>query len=180
MNETEAADQLAEEALEHFRQDQFQAALDGFMEAAELYRSAGQPVRAAEMANNSAVTLLKMDRPQEAFDVLSGTTEIFAEAGEQRLQAQSIGNEAAAYEALDRPDAALALYNRALTIFNEIDDEEARSYTLQAISRLQLKSGQALQALDSMQAALDARPRRGFLGRVIQAIMRLPTRWLNR
>jgi hypothetical protein len=48
------------------------------------------------------------------------------------------------------------------------------------VSRLQLKSGQAFQALDSMQAALDARPRRGLFGRIIQAIMRLPTRLLNR
>lgn len=180
MSEPGAADQLAEEALENFRRDQFDAALDGFREAEALYAADGQNVRRAEMANNIAVTLIQLDRPQEALEALHGTADLFAEAGEQRLQAQAIGNEASAYEALHDPAKAIALYQRSLTIFDEIGDSDARSYTLQALSRMQLKSGQAFQALDSMQAALDARPKRGLIGRVVQSLLRLPSRWLNR
>jgi tetratricopeptide (TPR) repeat protein len=96
------------------------------------------------------------------------------------LQAQAIGNEAAVYESLDQTERALELYQRSLRLFDEIDDEEARSYTLQALSRLQLKGGQPFQALDSMQAALDARPRRGLIGRIIKGLLRLPGRLFNR
>jgi tetratricopeptide (TPR) repeat protein len=180
VNEPGAADRLAEEALENFRRDQLDAALDGFRAAEALYAEDGQPVRRAEMANNIAVTLIQLNRPQEALAALSGTAELFAEAGEQRLQAQAIGNEASVYEALDVPAKAIALYQRSLSIFDELGDSDARSYTLQALSRMQLKSGQAFQALDSMQAALDARPKRGLIGRMVQNLLRFPSRWLNR
>jgi len=180
LNEPGAADRLAEQALEHFRQDQFQTALDEFREARALFTADSMRVRAAEMANNIAVTLIQLNRPQEALEALAGTAAIFAEAGEQRLQAQAIGNEAAVYESLDQTERALELYQRSLRLFDEIDDEEARSYTLQALSRLQLKGGQPFQALDSMQAALDARPRRGLIGRIIKGLLRLPGRLFNR
>ena len=132
------------------------------------------------MANNIAVTLIQIGQPQEALKALKGTAEIFSESGDQRMQAQAIGNEAAAYEAMKQPTKAIELYQRSLRLFDEIGDDEARSYTLQALSRLQLKGGQAFQALDSMQAALDARPRRGWIGRIIQSLLQLPGRWLNR
>jgi len=180
LNEPGAADRLAEEALEHFREGQLSQALEAFQEAASLYASDGQSVRAAEMANNISVTLIQLDRPQEALAALAGTAEVFSEAGEQRLQGQALGNEAAAQEALGETEAAIELYRRALDVFEEADDGEARSYTLQALSRLQLKSGQAIEALNSMQSALDARPRRGLVGRMVQRLLRLPYRLLNR
>lgn len=180
MNEPGAAERIAQEALENFRREKFRAALEGFREAQALFTENSGLVRAAEMANNAAVTLLQLDQPQEALQALEGTEQVFAESGEQRLQAQAIGNEASAYEALDQPAKALELYQRSLAIFEELGDDDARSYTLQALSRLQLKSGQAFQALDSMQAALDARPKRGLIGRMMQSLLRLPARWWNR
>jgi tetratricopeptide (TPR) repeat protein len=174
------AEEFAAAALADYQQGHFQQAVQGFRQARELLLGANLLEQAAEMANNAAVALLQLDQPEAAIEILEGTPQVFANAGNDRLQAQALGNQAAALEALGNRHQAEELYQRALVLFREVGDQESQAFTLQGLSRVQLKDGRALQALDSMQASLEAKPRRGLTGRVIRRLLSLPARFLNR
>ena len=173
-------DDFAASALREYKQGKFQLAVDGFKQARELFLEEDQPVRAAEMANNTAVAHLQMDQPGLAIEVLDGTPEVFASTGNTQLQAQALGNQASALEALGDRQQAEQLYQQALVLFTEVGDQESQAFMLQGLSRLQLKEGRPMQALNSMQAALEAKPRRGLPGRIAQRLLSLPARLLNR
>ncbi len=180
MNNPTQAEESAVSALGEYKQGQFQRAADGFNQARGLFLELSQPVRAAEMANNAAVAYLQMDQPGPALEVLQGTPEVFANDGNTHLQAQALGNQASAYEALGNRQQAEELYQQALDLFRVIGDHESESFILQGLSRVQLKEGRPIQALDSMQAAMEARPRRGLTGRILRRLLSLPARLLNR
>ena len=171
---------LAAAGMKAYKQGQFELAVENFNQAENLYGEMAQASRAAEMANNAAVAYLQLDRPEQALAILEGTPETFAREGKRQLQAQALGNQGSACEALDRPEEARALYQKALTLLQEIGDQDSQALILQGLSRLQLKGGQPLQALGSMQAAMDIKPRKGIAGRLLRRFLSLPARFLNR
>ena len=171
---------LAAAGMKAYKQGRFELAVENFNQAGSLYSEMAQAGQAAEMANNAAVAYLQLEKPELALEVLAGTPEIFARDGNTKLQAQALGNQAAACEALDKREEAKALYQQALTLLQEVGDKDSQAFTLQGLSRLQLKDGQPLQALDSMQAAMEVKPRRGIAGRLVRRLLSLPARFLNR
>ena len=173
-------EEQAAAGMKAYKQGQFDLAVECFNQANSLYSERAQIRQAAEMANNAAVAYLQLDKPELALEVLEGTPETFALNGEIKLQAQALGNQASAYEALDKREEARTLYLQALTLLQEIGDQDSQAFTLQGLSRLQLKDGQPLQALDSMQAAMEVKPRSGLPGRLVRRLLSLPARFLNR
>lgn len=173
-------EELAAAGMKAYKQGHFELAVESFNQAGSLYSEMAQAGQAAEMANNAAVAYLQLDKPELALEVLAGTPETFAREGNTKLQAQALGNQASACEALDKREEAKALYQQALALLQEIGDQDSQAFTLQGLSRLQLKDGQPLQALDSMQAAMEVKPRSGIAGRLIRRLLSLPARFLNR
>ncbi len=170
----------AQRALQDFRQGRFADAVQGFEAAQRLYAQAGDRANAAETANNLCVALLQARRPAEALKAVEGTPEVFDELGDARRAAQAVGNLASALEATGDLTTAERTYRQALERFTHIDDREAQATILTSLSQLQLKSGRPLEALSTMQAGLEQKPRRSLRDRWVRRLLDLPSRFFGR
>jgi tetratricopeptide (TPR) repeat protein len=177
--EPSVAFDIAQEALQAYEQGALDQAIDLFEQSQLAYTAAGQPLKAAEMANNLSVTLVQVGRHQAAIEALEGTLDIFHEHGDLTKAAQSLGNEAAAYEGLGDWEKAESLYQQAAERFAQIDDQESQHYTLQALSRVRLRQGRAMEAVSTMQGALETSVKPSWRTRVARKILSLPSRILK-
>ncbi len=168
------------EALEAYQRGAYGDAVQGFQAAKRDFLDRGDKLNAAEAANNLSVVLLKMDQAHEALDAVKGTPEIFQHAGNSQMEAMALGNLAAALEATGEIKQAEECYIQALTRLEESDDQETRSYILQALSRLQLRGGKPFDALTSMHGALDSQPRLSWRDRILRRLFDIPGRLLGR
>lgn len=171
---------LAQRALQAFRQGRFADAVDGFESVRQAQAAAGNQPAAAEAANNLSVALLQSGRPADARRVVEGTVEVFERAGDGLRAAQAIGNLAAAAEACGDLPAAEQAYLEAARRFAVLGDAESQASVLASLSQLQLKRGRPMEALATMQAGLDQKPRRGLRDRWLRSLLKLPGRLIGR
>ncbi len=148
-------EQWAEKAKAAYRLGEWDEAAQAFAAARRSYLAAGESVQAAEAANNLSVTYLQAGQAKRALEAVEGTPGVFLAAGENRLAAQAEGNLGSALEACGRHEEAERAFLRSIELFGTTGDGEGRALSLQALSRVQLRQGKAMQALGSMQAGLD-------------------------
>jgi tetratricopeptide (TPR) repeat protein len=167
-------------AIEAFHAGRLEESRALFMTVLESLQGGEQPTQEAETRNNLCVVLLQLDRAEEACEVVKGTPAVFLAVGDTPRAAMSYGNLGAALEACGQPEAALQAYQEAVDLFKQSEDSEAYKFTLQAISRLQLRSGNPFEALTTMQVGLDSSPRPGLRDRIVRRLLDLPARFLNK
>jgi tetratricopeptide (TPR) repeat protein len=174
---TENPDQIISQAKLAYQDEDFTQAAELFKSAQGAYEAAGDHPNAAEMANNRSVALLKGGDPNGALQAVEGTDEVFAQAGDIKRQAMALANKAAACEGLKKYSEALQLYEQSSELLKQIGEKELRAYVLKSISAIQLRQGDRLEAVASMDAALDNKPNPGlqdrFVKRLIQWVYRL-------
>ena len=152
-----------------------------FMEAARLYQEAANeaiklddPLRAAELKNNSSVAFLQAADAASALNAAMDTDKTFAQAGDIKRQAMALGNQASALEALGRLKEALLAYQTASDLLKSINETELRSYVLKNLSSIQLRTGNQLEALATMQAALDTQKKLSVRQRLLKKLLDIP------
>lgn len=158
-----------------------------YLQAAHLYKTAqsalevqGDKIRAAEMANNCSVALLKSGEAKDALLVLDGTYEVFEGVGDIRRQAMAMGNRAAALDVLKESEAAMKAYQGAAELLNQIGEQELYLSTMQALSALQLRTGNQIEALGTMQAGMNKLENPNIKQRLLKRLLSLPFKLLNR
>ena len=157
----------------------YQEAIRQFKLAHQAYLEQQELGKAGEMANNLCVVYLKLDAPQDALSIVAETPQLFMNLGLELQTAQAYGNLASALEGCGDLEDAEAAYIEARDRFAKLEDEEALSLTLHALSQLQLRRGKTLEALSSMQTSLDTSPKKGLGQRVLKKILDLPSRFLR-
>jgi tetratricopeptide (TPR) repeat protein len=157
-----------------FDNEQFETAAKLFEQAAQAQKDNGDETGAAESANNASVAFLKAGLSSEAMQAALGTDEVFAQAGDIRRQGIAIGNIASAHEALGNNDAALEGYRRSADLLKEAGEKEYLSFVLQNLSTLQLRTGKQLEALASMQGALEYRKKLSLRERILKRFLKTP------
>jgi tetratricopeptide (TPR) repeat protein len=172
--------QQSAQGMAHFRSGNYEAAQRDFTMAAAGYTAAGDMLSAAEMGNNLSLVYLKLSKPELAWQAVAGTDAIFSAAGDTRRQALALGNQASVLEALKKPDQALAKYETCEELLKNIGDEENRVSVLEAKSQLQLRMGRQLEAMTSMQIALDHKPKLSLKERLLGKLLKIPARFFNR
>ena len=163
---------LEREALAAYRGGDLASACDGFAAAQAAYQASGDALKAAEMANNLCVALVGLGRGPEAVRAVEGSAAVFAAAGDRVRSARSLGNLASALESAGEPERATAIYEAAIEGLRAAGDRAGESETWQALSRLQLRRGDALGAAASAQAALDTHPKPGPFRRLLRSLSR--------
>jgi tetratricopeptide (TPR) repeat protein len=179
MIEIPSPQQLAAEGQAAYNRGDYLAAANAFEAASASYKSAGDHLSSAEMANNRSVALLQAGEAQLSLDAVLGTDEIFAGAGDIRRQAMALGNQAAALEGLRRLDEAIDAYERCAEILDQIEDKETRVSVMQALSALQLRRGRQLEALATMQAGLNGVKHPTLKQRMLRKLLQLPFKFMN-
>lgn len=176
MSESLSPEALAAQARQAYAQEDYAEAARKFAAAAEAFSQQGKPLDAAEMRNNSSVAWVQAGQPQEALEAVQGTPEVFAEAGDVRRAGLAWGNLGSALEGLKRWQEAAEAYAQAAELLAEAGDKEARVAVLQALSAVQLRLNEPVDALLAMQQAVEDQPRslkRGLLKRLLKMPFRL-------
>ena len=171
---------LTEQAEKAYKTGRFPQAAEYYLQAQNLFLDGGEKSKAAEMANNASVALLKSGNAQGALDACQGTEQVFEQTGDMRYQAIALGNQAAALDALNRLEEALSRYRLCSDLFKKIGDEDNRAYVLKSISSLQIRTGHELEALASMDAALQNKKQLSFKERFLKKLLRIPFQMLKR
>jgi tetratricopeptide (TPR) repeat protein len=173
-------DELERLALESYRAGCFEESIERYSAARKLYLDKQNLSKAAEIANNLCVVMLAAKQLQAALDAVRDTPEFFVSQGDELHAAQAYGNLASALEACDQISAAEEAYRQAVGLFEKLGDSDNYSSTLQALSRLQLRQGNPLGALSTMQGGLETMPKPRMRDRVLRQLLKWPFRLLGR
>lgn len=180
MGEAITTEQLSKEAERAYKAKDYIAAAQAYEAAADAYSHLDEIIQSAEMRNNASVAYLQGKQAQKAFDAAENTDQVFAEAGDFRKQAIALGNQAAALEALNQLEAAANKYQESSSLLKQIGDHELRPTVMQALSGVQLRLGQQMDALVSMQAGLDEIEKPNLKQKLAKKILRSPFSYFNR
>jgi tetratricopeptide (TPR) repeat protein len=172
--------QMIDKAKSAYKAEDFEEAARWYERAGSQYSDQDDLLNAAEMANNRSVCLLRSGNSQAALAASKGTEKIFAQAGDLRRQAMAMGNQAAALESMQRIDEAISLYQNSNELLKQINDHDLRMFVLQSLSGLQLKRHQYLQALATMQAALDIKQKLSLRERILKKLLQIVFSLLGR
>lgn len=154
MENPPSAQELERQANAAYEGGQYPLAASLFEQAASAFSASGDSLHEAEMKNNRSVALLQVHDAAGALEAAQGTDLIFQQAADIRRQAMALSNQAAALDALGKTDEALRLYELANELLKKIREDELRSYVLKSISAIQLRKGQQLESMATMQAAI--------------------------
>lgn len=163
-----------------YRKGNLDAAIAAFKKAQEAYAQEGREDKAAEMSNSMCVCLLQTGHPQAALEAVRGTPETFARVGDKGREGQALGNLAAALEACGSLGEAEISYGQALDRLRQAGDRESEAVTLGALSKLQMRRGQPLVALTSMQASLETTQRSSPAKKLLRRLLNLPFKLMGR
>jgi tetratricopeptide (TPR) repeat protein len=170
---------IVKEAHTLYQGGQYSHAAAAFKTAAERYAAGADELNAAEMMNNVSVALLKAGDAAGALQAAEGTDAVFAAANDAQRQAMALGNQAAACEALGNNRRAILLYQQSSDLLKGTGDRELRTYVLSNLSALQLKNGDQLQSLATMQTALDTKPKLSLKERLLKKLIQAPFKMLR-
>ena len=165
--------------LSRYRAGDLAGAIRHFTQARIAYESAGDERKSCEVCNSLSVALVQAGRPAEGLAAVDGTPQRFDELGDPSSAAKAYGNLASAQEACGDLAAAEASFRLAANKFAELEDRENHNFTMKALSRLQLRRGQPLQAALSLQAALEDQPHLGLRDRWLLRLLKVPFRFLR-
>lgn len=179
MSEVLSHKKLEIEGAKAYQRGDYHAAAVAFRMAAVSLNAAGEIQKAAEMANNCCVAFLQCGKAKEALQAVEGTPAIFSTSGDVRNQGLALGNLAAAMEALGRMEEAADYYQQSADALEQAGDDASRLKVMQALSAMQLKSGQQLQALASMQNGLEGIKKPTIQQAFLKKLLRLPFQFLK-
>jgi tetratricopeptide (TPR) repeat protein len=180
MAETLSARELIIEGQSAYKAKRYREAAASFEQAARALQSSGDSQSAAEAANNSSVAFLQAGSAADALRLAKGTPAVFATAGDFRRQGMALANQAAALEGLHRLPEALETYQQASDLLKQAGENDLRALVLENISTLQLRTGNQLQALASMDTALEHKGKLTIRERLLKKLLRVPFDMLNR
>lgn len=171
--------QLAEEGQAEYNRANYLEAARLYKVAADGYSSSGEQLTAAEMTNNCSVAYLKGGNAKASLEAVIGTDLIFAENGDVLRQAMALGNQAAALEGLNQLDNAISLYNRSAELLGGLGEAELRAYVLQAVSAIELRRGQFLEAYTTMGEGVMGLDKPNLSQRLLKSLIQLPFKFIR-
>jgi tetratricopeptide (TPR) repeat protein len=170
---------LEDQARRAYQNADYSGAVSLYEQAQNAYATAGDELKAAEMANDRAVALLQENRPEYAYQASLGTEKVFEKAGDNLRYGMAIGNQATALEELGRFEEALSFYRKSASLFETEDENEYRAHVLKRISALHFKQGRKLEAIAAMEAALALKTKPTISERITKGLFGVLSRMLN-
>lgn len=164
---------LAEQGKKEYEQENYLAAADLFLKAAQTYASSKDELNAAEMRNNQSVALLQAGKAREALQATDGTEEIFQKAGDIKRQGIAVSNRAAALEGLKKWNEALAEYDRAASLFEQIGEGDMHSVVRKAAANINLKRGRIVDSQMDVYDSLRLVEKPSLTQRFMKFLMRI-------
>ena len=172
MNESNPA-AYADQGKREYEKGNHRAAANFFLQAAQAFETANEPLNAAEMRNNQSVALLQAGKAKEALQATEGTEEIFKQANDRKRQGIAVSNRAAALEGLRRWKDALAEYERAASILEQAGEGDMHSIVRKASANIHLKLGHVNDTQMDIYDSLRLVEKPTFSQRLMKFLMRI-------
>ena len=173
-------EEFADAGSKAYQEGDYLEAVQHFDAAVHGFKAQDKELKAAEMANNQSVALLQAGEAQAALDVVEGTDRRFENAGDRLHQAMALGNTAAALDALDRIEDAETAYSLSANLFEELGESELHANVIQAHSKMQLRSGRQIEALETMQTGLGKIKHPSLRQRMLKKLLKAPYKLFKR
>ncbi len=171
--------QLSKEGKEAYQRGDYTAAAKLFQAAAQAYAVVGDKLNEAELRNNCGVAHLRGGDGKAALQVIEGTPATFAAAGDIRRQGLALGNLGDALESVGRKQEAIDIYTQSADLLEQAGEDEMRAHVLQALSKLQLKSGRQIEALATMEAGIEGFKKPSLKQRLLKKLLRIPFKMMG-
>ena len=171
---------LSKDAKKSFEQGDLDAAIRGFTAARDSFHRASDHLMAAEMANNLSVALLQADRPEDSLVEVRGTPQLFLDANDEYRAGMAFGNLSSALEATGDLEGAEGALEESIRIFKKIGEKENLMHAARALSQIQLRRGQPIEAVSTMQAGLEGQAKLSLKNKLLRSILSIPSRLLRR
>jgi CHAT domain-containing protein len=148
------AEQLYQSAVQQYRQNQFQPALDTFQNALAIFREIGDEVAQRKTLNNIAIIYDSLGQYPKAIESYQQLLALVRDIDDEAGEGTALNNIAAIYSSQGQYSNALQFYQQALAIFKAINDTAGERTALNSIAIVHRKLGQNAEALESYQQLL--------------------------
>jgi tetratricopeptide (TPR) repeat protein len=132
------------------------------------------------MANNLSVTHLQNKKPDQALQAALDTDKIFETHDDHAKQGMALGNIGSAYEALGNLDQAVDYYQRSIEVLDKAGETEFRSLVQKSLATIQIKQGEHLAGIFSMQKSLDGKKNLAPREKWLKRLLKLPFKFLGK
>jgi tetratricopeptide (TPR) repeat protein len=176
----ERPEQLVDEGRALYGRGELGQAQACLQQAYEIYQEQGNLNGLAETANDLGVLFTVTRSFPEAESWLRQAHRLFVEMEDFDGEAQTLGNLGSMFQAQGDLKEAAAHLQQAADRFHLVDDDGRRADTLRALSIVRLRQFRFLQALAAYDAALACTPNATAFHRLLQRIIGLPQRLMQR
>ena len=150
-----SAEELKNQGVKLFQQQDYEAAARTFQQAQDAYNEAGQHDMSAEMLTNIGLVHRALGEHQQALDMMQQALNIFQELDDAKRTAMVLGNMGGVYSGLGDKEQAYKCYRQAADIFAEIGETKLHGETLVALGSLQMREGKFTAGAATYTAGLD-------------------------
>ncbi|HLF28423.1 MAG TPA: hypothetical protein VJG32_18980 [Anaerolineae bacterium] len=167
-------DSLRTEGLRLYRESRYEDAAQKFAEAQSAFSAQGGARDAAESANNCGVCWRQAARWAEAHAAFDAARAAFHALGDVAGEGQVIGNLGALADSEGQPAQAIEYYTEAIALLESAGEKDLAQATYTALSRLKMRQGNWLGALDAYEGGLAQVDRPSMMQRVLRRFLNVP------
>ena len=149
------ADRLLELGFQQHENSEFQAALQSFQQALEIYQTLGDRLRETETLLQLGTVYFSMGQSRQAIDLLQNSLAVAQAIGYPQAAVYATGSLGVAYDSLGQYQQALRFRQQSLILAREIDDRFGQLSALINLGNAHNYLGQSQQAIHFHQQALD-------------------------
>jgi len=159
-----------------YREGRYEDASAKFAEAQAAFTAEGRAKDAAESANNRGVSWRQAARWPEAHAAFEEARAAFKSLGDVSGEGQVVGNMGSLADAEGTLDKAAEYYNEAIALLESVGEKDLAQATYAALSRLRMKQGNWLGAINTYEAGLAQVDRPSLMQRVLRRFLGVPRR----
>lgn len=173
------ANDLNKQGMKLYREERYEEAARAFADAQVAFAAEGKVKDTAESANNRGVCWRQVGHWEEAHNAFSEAREGFRSINDVAGEGQVVGNFGALLDSEGEPKQAAAYYEEAIKLLESTDEHDLAQATYSALSRLRLKQGNWVGAINAFESGLAQAERPNVVLRVVRKILGVPRKMIG-
>jgi CHAT domain-containing protein/tetratricopeptide (TPR) repeat protein len=147
-------DRLLQRGLEQWQTSQYEAALNSWEQALEIYRSSHDRNSEASALTNLGIAYQSLSQYEKAIGYYQQALPIYQQVKDKNGEASALTNLGIAYKSLSQYEKAIGYYQQALLIFQQVKDNNGEASALTNLGNTYLFLSQYEKAIGYYQQAL--------------------------
>ena len=171
-------EKLQKEGVQAFRDGNYELAQSKFEALLEQAEAEDKPAKAAEALNDLGVTRKQLGNIDGALEALHKALKYYQDADDELGEAKTLGNFGMVEEAAEKYEDAIQSYLDAASIFEELEEVELATFTWQALSKLQLRQKDWLNAIASYERGIANLPDNSVKKKIVKNLLKAPGKFM--